>query len=54
MSPLNIKAEHEQATHFKADANGCLFDPRVRELVAQAGKPIDAGAEALAAVRVLA
>ena len=60
MSPLNMKTEPESGphpelgAHFRTDANGCLFDPRVRELLEQSGRRVDPGAEALAAVRVLA
>lgn len=60
MSPLNMKSEKDAApqidlgTHFGTDENGCLYDPRLRELIGQSGRSIDPGAEALAAVRVLA
>ena len=38
---------------FPADANGCRFDPRIREILTRAGRKVDAGTEALAAVRML-
>lgn len=51
MSPLT-KADLE-TPEYQTDANGCLFDPRIREILARSGRPIDAGSEALAAVRIL-
>ena len=51
MRPLNIDVEvHE----FQRDENGCLFDPRIRQLLAASGRKVNPGSEALAAVRILA
>ncbi|HEV2013244.1 MAG TPA: MarR family transcriptional regulator [Candidatus Dormibacteraeota bacterium] len=52
MSPLTSKADPE-ATEYQTDANGCLFDPRMREILARSGRSLDPGTEALAAVRIL-
>ena len=41
-------------TDFPADANGCLYDPRMREILTRTGRRCDPGTEALAAVRILA
>lgn len=38
---------------FPADSNGCRYDPRIREILTRAGRKVDAGTEALAAVRIL-
>ena len=54
MRPLNIPSEPDLATPYVPDENGCLFDPRIREFLGQAGRRPEPGAEALAAVRVLA
>jgi DNA-binding MarR family transcriptional regulator len=63
MRPENVRAEkvRERRSHFEfgaadypVDANGCRYDPRLRELLSQSGRKIDPGSEALAAVRVLA
>ena len=54
MRPLSTRPDHEVGTRFLPDENGCLFDPRVRELLAESGRSVDAGAEALGAVRILA
>ena len=40
--------------HFPADPNGCRYDPRIRELTQAAGRQLEPGTEALAAVRILA
>src|SRR5919201_5191219 len=41
------------AAEFPADASGCRYDPRLREILTRAGRKIDPGTEALAAVRML-
>jgi DNA-binding MarR family transcriptional regulator len=41
------------AVNFPADASGCRYDPRIREILARAGRKVDPGTEALAAVRML-
>ena len=40
-------------TDYPMDANGCRYDPRIRELLRRTGRRVDAGTEALAAVRML-
>jgi DNA-binding MarR family transcriptional regulator len=52
MRPLTFKVDSE-TTEFRADANGYLFDPRMRELLIRTGRRVDPGTEALAAVRIL-
>jgi len=52
MSSLTFKADPE-ATEFRLDASGYLFDPRMRQLLVRTGRQVDPGTEALAAVRVL-
>jgi DNA-binding MarR family transcriptional regulator len=52
MSPLTIKVETDPA-ELKADANGFLYDPRIRELLVRTGRAVEPGTEALAAVRLL-
>ncbi len=52
MSSLTFKTDPE-ATEFRLDANGYLFDPRMRQLLVRTGRQVDPGTEALAAVRVL-
>src|SRR3989454_3020918 len=52
MRPLTFKADSE-VPEFQVDANGYLFDPRIRELLVRTGRRVDPGTEALAAVRVL-
>jgi DNA-binding MarR family transcriptional regulator len=52
MSPLTIKVESD-ATELRADANGFLFDPRIRELLIRTNRAVEPGTEALAAVRIL-
>jgi DNA-binding MarR family transcriptional regulator len=54
MSAPNTRTESEIGSQFAVDHNGCLFDPRVRELLNQSGNQLGAGAEALGAVRLLA
>ena len=39
---------------FQTDANGFLYDPHIREILARSGRKVDAGTEALASVRILA
>ena len=57
MSPEKIggPASHLDlgAAEFPADAGGCRYDPRLREILTRAGRKIDPGTEALAAVRML-
>lgn len=52
MSYLTTKPDLD-ATEFRADANGFLFDPRVREVLKRQGREVEPGTEALAAVRIL-
>lgn len=52
MSQLTFKTDHDQI-ELKADPNGFLFDPRVREVLARQGRKVEPGTEALAAVRIL-
>src|SRR5438132_9646519 len=52
MSQLTSKPELD-AVEFKTDAQGFLFDPRVREVLKRQGRKIEPGTEALAAVRIL-
>jgi DNA-binding MarR family transcriptional regulator len=64
MSPENISPEKMKehishldlgtSTAYPTDANGCRYDPKIREILAQSGRKIDAGSEALSAVRILA
>jgi len=51
MSLLSFKMG--EPTEFKSDPDGCLFDPKIREILARTGRKVSLGAEALAAVRVL-
>jgi DNA-binding MarR family transcriptional regulator len=62
MSPENVMSEkvREHRSHvdfgpasYPADANGCKYDPRIRELLNRSGRKPNAGTEALAAVRIL-
>src|SRR5207249_7823356 len=39
---------------FQTDANGFLYDPHIREMLARSGRKVDAGTEAVASVRILA
>ncbi|TMD41703.1 MAG: MarR family transcriptional regulator [Chloroflexi bacterium] len=41
------------AIDYPMDADGCRYDPRIRELLKRTGRRVDAGTEALAAVRML-
>lgn len=41
------------AAELKTDANGFLFDPRIREVLRRQGRRVEPGTEALAAVRIL-
>ena len=51
MSSLTFKADPE--SEFPSDANGCLFDPRIREILTRTGRKVEPGTEAMAAVRIL-
>ena len=63
MSGENIRAEkvREHISHldlgtaaeYPVDANGCRYDPQIRELLSRSGRKVDPGSEALAAVRIL-
>lgn len=57
MSPEKMRdlAPHPDfgAGDFPADSNGCRYDPRIREILTRAGRKVDPGTEALAAVRML-
>src|SRR6266481_6391309 len=52
MSQLTSKPELD-AAELQTDAQGFLFDPRVREVLKRQGRKIEPGTEALAAVRIL-
>ena len=52
MSDLNFKSDHDGG-ELQADANGFLFDPRIREVLRRSGRKVEPGTEALAAVRIL-
>src|SRR4030088_2190879 len=52
MSHPNIKSDRDGGD-LQADANGFLFDPRIREVLRRSGRKVEPGAEALAAVRIL-
>src|SRR5256714_10284780 len=52
MSQLSSKPELD-AVELQSDAQGFLFDPRVREGLRRQGRKIEPGTEALAAVRIL-
>ncbi len=52
MSQLTFKAEHDVA-ELQSDPDGCLFDPRIREVLRRQGRKVEPGTEALAAVRIL-
>src|SRR2546423_13482169 len=52
MSQLTSKPEL-YATELQTDAQGFLFDPRVREVLKRQGRRVEPGTEALAAVRIL-
>ena len=52
MSQLTSKPELD-AAELQTDAQGFLFDPRVREVLKRQGRRVEAGTEALAAVRIL-
>lgn len=51
MSPLT-KADLD-APNFPTDTDGCLYDPRMRDILVRTGRPVTPASEALAAVRVL-
>ena len=51
MSPLTFKMG--EPADFKSDADGFLFDPRIREILTRTGRKVSPGMEALAAVRLL-
>src|SRR3982074_2457691 len=52
MSHPKIKADRDGG-ELQADANGFLFDPRIREVLTRQGRTVEPGTEALAAVRIL-
>ena len=52
MSQLTFKTDHD-AAELQTDKNGFLFDPRIREVLRRSGRKVEAGTEALAAVRIL-
>src|SRR5438270_11956370 len=52
MSQLTSKPELD-AAELQTDAQGFLFDPRVREVLKRQGRRVEAGTEARAAVRIL-
>lgn len=52
MSSLTSKPDLDP-TELQIDANGFLFDPRVREVLKRQGRKVEPGTEALAAVRIL-
>jgi DNA-binding MarR family transcriptional regulator len=52
MSQLTFKTDHD-AAELQTDRNGFLFDPRIREVLRRSGRKVEAGTEALAAVRIL-
>ena len=52
MSSLTFKKD-AAAAELPRDANGYLFDPRIREILTRTGRRVDPGTEALAAVRIL-
>src|SRR5256712_14017503 len=51
MSPLTSKPELD-AVELQTDAQGFLFDPRVREVLKRQGRKIEPGTEAVAALRI--
>jgi DNA-binding MarR family transcriptional regulator len=51
MRPLTIDAK---VTEFQRDQDGCLFDPRIRQLLQASGRKVNPGTEALATIRFLA
>lgn len=52
MSQLTFKSEHD-VTDLQTDANGFLFDPKIREVLKRTGRRVEPGIEALAAIRIL-
>jgi DNA-binding MarR family transcriptional regulator len=44
----------EDVVDFPRDADGLLYDPRIRQLLVETGRKPNPGSEALAAVRILA
>src|SRR6202521_5296417 len=52
MSQLTFKTDHD-SPELQTDANGFLFDPRVREVLKRQGQKVEPGTGALAAVRIL-
>ena len=44
----------QEVSNFQRDPDGCLYDPKIRELMQRAGRKVNPGTEALAAVRILA
>jgi DNA-binding MarR family transcriptional regulator len=53
MSHLTTKHDLDAAADLQPDANGFLFDPRIREVLKRQARKVDPGTEALAAVRIL-
>jgi len=53
MKGLTTHLDFDAAADFPADANGCRYDPRIRELLTRSGRKVEPGTEALAAVRIL-
>lgn len=51
MSPLTFRMG--EPADFRSDADGFLFDPRIREILTRTGRKVSPGSEALAAVRML-
>jgi DNA-binding MarR family transcriptional regulator len=52
MRPLTAKPDLD-AVELQTDANGFLFDPRIREVLKRQGRKVEPGTEALAAARIL-
>jgi DNA-binding MarR family transcriptional regulator len=52
MSQLTSRHDLD-ATELQTDANGFLYDPRIREVLTRQGRKVEPGTEALAAVRIL-
>src|SRR2546423_13811815 len=49
-----LTSKHDlDAAELQTDAQGFLFDPRVREVLKRQGRTVEPGTEALAAVRIL-
>jgi DNA-binding MarR family transcriptional regulator len=55
MSNPNIRSHiDDEVAEFPRDAQGYLYDPRIRQLLTDTGRTPNPGSEALAAVRILA